>query len=97
VVSARIAASKRTAARVGLALAVVGSAAQVVGYTVGEGDAPGFTALMYAGVVVAAAGAVAAWSAIIGGGPRVVASTAIVVAVAPVVVLVVATALAQAA
>ena len=61
-VSDEIAASKRVAARVGLALAVVGSAAQVAGYTLGEGDALGFTVLMYAGVLVAAAGAVVAWA-----------------------------------
>ena len=93
-VSDEIAASKRVAARVGLALAVVGSAAQVAGYTLGEGDALGFTVLMYAGVLVAAAGAVVAWASIVGGGPRVTALTAIALAVAPVVVLLVATALA---
>jgi hypothetical protein len=92
VVSAEIAASKRKAARVALALAVVGSVTQVVAYTAGEGDALGFTVLMYAGVFVAAAGVVVASAAMVGEGPRLVALSAIVVAVAPVVVLLAVTA-----
>lgn len=91
-VSAEIAASKRSAAFVGLVLAVVGSAAQVCGYTIGEGDALGFSILMYSGVFVAAAGVVVASAAMVGDGPRLVAVTAIVVAVAPVVVLLAVTA-----
>jgi hypothetical protein len=92
VVSAEIAASKRRAAVVALVLAVVGSAAQVAGYTLGEGDALGFTIVMYAGVFVAAAGVVVASAAMVGEGPRAIAVPAILVAVAPVVVLLVATA-----
>ena len=91
-VSAEIAASKRRAAVVALVLAVVGSAAQVAGYTLGEGDALGFTIVMYAGVFVAAAGVVVASAAMVGEGPRAIAVPAILVAVAPVVVLLVATA-----
>ena len=92
-VSADIAASKRRAALVALVLAVVGSAAQVAGYTIGEGDALGFSILMYAGIVVAAAGVVVASAALVGEGPRLVPLAAIVVAVAPVVVLLAVTAL----
>jgi len=77
---------------VALVLAVVGSAAQVAGYTLGEGDALGFTIVMYAGVFVAAAGVVVASAAMVGEGPRAIAVPAILVAVAPVVVLLVATA-----
>ena len=91
-VPAEIAASKRRAAVVALVLAVVGSAAQVAGYTLGEGDALGFTIVMYAGVFVAAAGVVVASAAMVGEGPRAIAVPAILVAVAPVVVLLVATA-----
>jgi len=93
VVSAEIAASKRRAAFVALVLAVVGSAAQVCGYTIGVGDALGFSILMYSGVFVAAAGVIVASAAMVGEGPRLIALSAIVVAVAPVVVLLVATAL----
>ena len=93
-VSAEIARSKRRAARAGLALAVVGGTAQVVGYLAGVGDDLGFTALVYAGVLVAAAGAVLAWASIVGGGPRALALAAIVVAFAPVAALLVATAVA---
>jgi hypothetical protein len=92
VVSAEIAASKRKAALVSLALAVVGSVTQVVAYTAGEGDALGFTVLMYAGVFVAAAGVVVASAAMVGEGPRLIALSAIVVAVAPVFVLLAVTA-----
>jgi len=92
VVSTEIAASKRRAAVVALVLAVVGSAAQVAGYTLGEGDALGFTIVMYAGVFVASAGVVVASAAMVGEGPRAIAVPAILVAVAPVVVLLVATA-----
>ena len=91
-VSADIAASKRRAARVALALAVIGSAAQVAGYTIGVGDALGYTILMYAGVLVAAAGVVVASATLVGDGPRLTALAAIVVAVAPVVVLLLVTA-----
>ena len=91
-VSTEIAASKRRAAVVALVLAVVGSAAQVAGYTLGEGDALGFTIVMYAGVFVASAGVVVASAAMVGEGPRAIAVPAILVAVAPVVVLLVATA-----
>ena len=93
VVAADIAASKRKAALVALVLAVVGSAAQVCGYTIGVGDALGFSILMYSGVFVAAAGVVVASAAMVGEGPRLVAVTAIVIAVAPVVVLLAVTAL----
>ena len=93
VVSAEIAASKRKAAVVALVLAVVGSAVQVFAYTAGEGDALGFSILMYAGVFVAAAGVVVASAAMVGEGPRLVAVAAIVIAVAPVVVLLAVTAL----
>jgi hypothetical protein len=96
-VSPEIAGSKRRAALVALVLAVVGAAAQVAGYTLGEGEELGFTILMYAGVFVAAAGVIVASAALVGDGPRLVALTAIVVAVAPVVVLLAVTALAQAA
>lgn len=92
-VSAEIAAAKRTAALVGLALAVLGSAAQVVGYTLGEGDALGFTIVMYSGVFVAAAGVVVASAALVGDGPRAIALPAVLIAVAPVVVLLIVTAL----
>ena len=92
VAAARIAAAKRTAAVVALVLAVVGSAAQIAGYTLGEGDALGFTIVMYAGVFVAAAGVVVASSALVGDGPRMIALPAILIAVAPVVVLLIVTA-----
>ena len=91
-ISAEIAASKRRAARVALVLALIGSAAQVAGYTIGVGDDLGYTILMYAGVVIAAAGVVVASAAIVGDGPRALALTAIVVAVAPVIVLLLVTA-----
>ena len=94
-VSAEIAASKRRAARVALVLAIIGSAAQVAGYTIGEGDALGYTIVMYAGVLVATAGVIVASAALVGEGPRVVALAAIAVAVAPVVVLLLVTAFTQ--
>ena len=74
-------------------LAVVGSAAQVAGYTIGVGDALGFSILMYAGVFVAAFGVIIASAALVGEGPRLLPLVAIVIAVAPVVVLLVVTAL----